>query len=161
MLDLVTPESVNMNSAQLARVGEHLARHYVDPVKIPGAATLVARGGKVCYLDVQGRGDVERDTPMREDTIVRIYSMTKPITSLALMMLHERGLFSLSDPVHRYIPQWAGLGVWSGGSFPLFATESIQSVLAEKTSIACVSTIVGVLKFVGWNLHMPDAHGPG
>ncbi|MGB1139766.1 MAG: serine hydrolase domain-containing protein [Halioglobus sp.] len=126
MLEIVTPESVNMNSAQLARVGQHLQKHYVDSVKIPGAITLVARGGKVCYLDVQGRRDVERDTPMTEDTIVRIYSMTKPITSLALMTLHEKGLFSLSDSVQRYIPQWSNLGVWQAGSYPLFATGALQ-----------------------------------
>jgi CubicO group peptidase (beta-lactamase class C family) len=122
MLDVVDPEAVGMNSAQLARVGEHLRKHYVEPVKIPGAVTLVSRGGKVCYLDVQGRRDIERNAPMTEDTIVRIYSMTKPITSLALMTLHEQGLFSLEDPVQRYIPEWSGLGVWSAGSFPQFAT---------------------------------------
>lgn len=126
MLDVVDPGTVGMNSAQLARIGEHLRKHYVEPVKIPGAITLVSRGGKVCYLDVQGRRDIERDTPMTEDTIVRIYSMTKPITSLALMTLHERGLFSLEDPVQRYIPEWSGLGVWSAGSFPQFATVPPQ-----------------------------------
>ncbi len=126
MLDVVDPESVGMNSAQLARVGEHLRKHYVEPVKIPGAVTLVSRGGKVCYLDVQGRRDIERNAPMTEDTIVRIYSMTKPITSLALMTLHEQGLFSLEDPVQRYIPEWSGLGVWSAGSFPQFATVPPQ-----------------------------------
>ena len=126
MLDLVTPESVNMDSAQLARVSQHLAKHYLDPVKIPGAITLVARGGQPCFLDIQGMRDVERGAPMTEDSIVRIYSMTKPITSLALMTLHERGLFSLEDPVHRYIPEWANLGVWSAGSFPLFGTEPVK-----------------------------------
>lgn len=123
MIDLVTPESVGLNTDQLNRISTHLAEHYVKPQKIPGAITLVARGGKPCYLDVQGQRDVERGTPMEEDTIVRIFSMTKPITSLAIMTLHERGLFSLDDPVHRYIPSWRNLGVWSAGSYPLFATE--------------------------------------
>jgi len=123
MLDTVTPESVGMDSAQLARVGEHLGRHYVDPGKIPGSVTLVARGGSPCYLDVRGMRDTERAAPMSADTILRIYSMTKPVTSVAMMMLHERGLFSLEDPVHRFIPQWRDLGVWKGGSYPLFITE--------------------------------------
>jgi CubicO group peptidase (beta-lactamase class C family) len=122
MLELVAPEAVGMNAGQLARVGEHLRKRYVEPGKIPGSVALVARRGQVCYLDVAGQRDVERGTPMTADTIVRIYSMTKPITSLALMTLFERGLFSLDDPVHRYIPAWKGLRVRKGGSLPLFDT---------------------------------------
>lgn len=121
-MEIVTPESVGMDSGQLSRVSEHLAKRYVEPGKIPGSITLVARRGQACYLDVQGLRDVERGTPMTEDSILRIYSMSKPITSLAMMTLHERGLFSLDDPVHRFIPAWKGLGVWTGGSYPLFAT---------------------------------------
>lgn len=123
MLEIVSPESVGMDSGQLSRINEHLGSRYVQPGKIPGSITLVARRGQTCYLDIQGQRDVERDTPMTEDSILRIYSMTKPITSLAMMTLHERGLFSLDDPVHRFIPAWRNLGVWSAGSFPLFATE--------------------------------------
>ena len=118
----VTPESVGINSEQLARVGEHLRARYVDPGKIPGSITLVARKGRVCYLDTAGQRDVERNTPMSADTIVRIYSMTKPVTSVALMTLYERGLFSLDDPVHRFIPAWKKLRVRKGGSHPLFLT---------------------------------------
>ncbi len=123
MLEIVTPESVGLDSGQLARVSEHLGKRYVRPGKIPGSITLVARRGQVCYLDIQGYRDVERGTPMTEDTIVRIYSMSKPITSLAMMTLLERGLFSLDDPVHRFIPAWRNLGVWTAGSYPQFATE--------------------------------------
>lgn len=123
MVELVTPESVGLDSGQLARISEHLGSRYVQPGKIPGSLTLVARRGQACFLDVQGQRDVARGTPMTEDTIVRIYSMTKPITSLALMTLHERGLFSLDDPVHRYIPNWRDLRVWRAGSLPLFETE--------------------------------------
>ena len=122
MLDIVTPESVGLDSGQLHRIGEHLGKRYVEPGKIPGSITLVARRGQVCYLDVQGQRDVERGTPMTEDSILRIYSMTKPLTSVALMTLHERGLFSLDDAVHRYIPAWRGLRVWRAGSYPLFDT---------------------------------------
>ncbi len=126
MLEIVTPESVGLDSGQLARVSEHLGKRYVGPGKIPGSITLVARRGQACYLDVQGYRDVERATPMTEDTIVRIYSMSKPITSLAMMTLLERGLFSLDDPVHRFIPAWRKLGVWTAGSYPLFATAPSQ-----------------------------------
>jgi len=126
VLQIVTPESVGIDSGQLSRVSEHLRKRYVAPGKIPGSITLVARHGQACYLDVQGHRDVERATPMTEDTIVRIYSMSKPITSLAMMTLLERGLFSLDDPVHRFIPAWRNLGVWTGGSYPLFATAPPQ-----------------------------------
>jgi CubicO group peptidase (beta-lactamase class C family) len=126
LLEIVSPESVGMDSDQLSRVSEHLASRYVQPGKIPGSITLVARRGQACYLDIQGQRDVERGTPMTEDSILRIYSMTKPITSLAMMTLHERGLFSLDDPVHRFIPSWRNLGVWSAGSYPLYATKPAQ-----------------------------------
>ena len=129
MLEIVTPESVGMDSAQLARVSEHLTKRYIQPGKIPGSITLVSRGGKACYLDVQGQCDLERGTAMAEDSIVRIYSMSKPITSLAMMTLLERGLFSLDDPVHRFIPSWRDLGVWTAGSYPLFATEPCKRAM--------------------------------
>jgi CubicO group peptidase (beta-lactamase class C family) len=125
-VECVAPEAVGMNSEQLARVGEHLRQRYVERGKIPGSITLVARRGQPCYLDVAGQRDVERGTPMTADTIVRIYSMTKPVTSLALMTLYERGLFALDDPVHRYIPAWKGLRVYKAGSHPLFATVPCQ-----------------------------------
>jgi CubicO group peptidase (beta-lactamase class C family) len=126
MLEIAAPESVGMDGVALARIGEHLRRRYVEPGKIPGSIALVARRGQPCYLDVAGLRDVERGTPMTADTILRIYSMTKPITSVALMTLYERGLFSLDDPVHRYIPSWRGLRVRTGGSWPLFETAPCQ-----------------------------------
>lgn len=126
MLHLVTPESVGLDSGQLARVGAHLGKRYVEPGKIPGSITLVARRGQACFLDIQGHRDVERAAPMTEDSILRVYSMSKPITSLAMMTLHERGLFALDDPVHRFIPAWRNLGVWTAGSYPLFATAPPQ-----------------------------------
>jgi CubicO group peptidase (beta-lactamase class C family) len=123
-MDVVSPESVGLNSQQLNRVGEHLRGRYVEQGKIPGSLALVARHGKVCYLDVAGQRDIERAEPMTTDTIFRIYSMTKPITSVAIMTLFEKGLLSLTDPVHRYIPSWRNLQVRTGGSLPLFTTEA-------------------------------------
>ena len=122
MFEVVAPEAVAMNAEQLDRVGQHLRKRYVEPGKIPGSIALVARRGQVCYLDVAGQRDVARGEPMTADTIVRIYSMTKPVTSLALMTLYERGLFSLDDQVRRYIPAWKGLRVRRAGSMPLFDT---------------------------------------
>jgi CubicO group peptidase (beta-lactamase class C family) len=130
---------VGIDSGQLDRVREHLAKRYVEPGKIPGSITLVARRGKPCFLDVQGRRDVARGTPMTEDSIVRIYSMSKPITSLALMTLLERGLFSLDDPVHRFIPSWRDLRVWRAGSFPLFETEPAKRPMTMRDLLTHMS----------------------
>jgi CubicO group peptidase (beta-lactamase class C family) len=125
-MKVVTPESVGMSSSQLQRVSSHLRNRYIEPGKIPCALTLVARRGQVCYLEGQGNMDMERGKPVADDTLFRIYSMTKPITSVALMMLYQQGLFSLSDPVHRYIPQWANLRVYRTGSHPLFDTTPCE-----------------------------------
>jgi CubicO group peptidase (beta-lactamase class C family) len=119
-MEIVRPETVGVDSAQIARVGEHLRKLYVDPGKISGSLAMVARRGELCYLDVAGQKDLERGEAMTADTIFRIYSMTKPVTSVALMTLYERGLFSLTDPVHRYIPSWKNLQVRTGGYYPLF-----------------------------------------
>ena len=110
MFDTVDPESVGMNAAQLARVGQHLEQRYVEPGKIAGCQTLIARHGRICYAHRAGFADRERQVPLRDDSIFRIYSMTKPVTSVALMQLYERGLFSLTDPVHRFIPEWRNPG---------------------------------------------------
>lgn len=125
-MELVAPESIGLDSRQLDRVGEHLRRAYIEPGKIPGSITLVARAGKVGYLDIAGQRDIARGEPMTEDTVFRIYSMTKPITSLALMTLFERGLFGLDDPVHRFIPEFRQLAVRKAGSYPLFETVPCQ-----------------------------------
>jgi CubicO group peptidase (beta-lactamase class C family) len=120
---IVAPESVGLSSEGLRRIDHHLASRYIEPGKIAGALTLVARRGEVAWLSPLGLMDRERRKPMRADTIFRIYSMTKPITSVALMMLHERGIFSLADPVHRYFPAWEGLRVYRYGRHPHFLTE--------------------------------------
>jgi CubicO group peptidase (beta-lactamase class C family) len=125
-VQIVTPEEVGLSSTALRRIDEHLQRRYVGPGKIAGALTLVARRGKVAFCSPLGRMDRERDRPMREDTIFRIYSMTKPITSVALMMLHERAAFALSDPVHKWIPEWENLRVWRYGRYPNFTTDATE-----------------------------------
>src|SRR5262249_36023329 len=123
---IVAPESVGLSSEGLRRIDHHLVSRYIEPGKIAGALTLVARRGEVAWLSPLGLMDRERKKPMREDTIFRIYSMTKPVTSVALMMLHERGAVSLADPVHRYIPEWAALPVHKTGRHPNVVTEPAQ-----------------------------------
>jgi len=92
-----------------------LARGYVDRGALPGYACLVSRGTPDVWFNAYGQMDVERDLPVWRDTIFRIYSMTKPVTSVALMMLYEEGRFQLDDPVARYIPAWTNLAVFAEG----------------------------------------------
>jgi len=111
---------------RLARIDEHLKNRYLDPGKIAGALTLVYRREELAYLSPVGLMDRERGVAMAEDTIFRIYSMTKPITSVALMMLYEHGHFQLNDPVYRWIPSWRDLRVFEAGNDPRFATKPCE-----------------------------------
>jgi CubicO group peptidase (beta-lactamase class C family) len=122
-MEIVAPEDVGLSAAGLRRIDEHLTSRYLTPGKIAGALTLVARRGKIAFLSPLGLRDRERALPTHADTIFRIYSMTKPITSVALMMLHERAAFQLTDPVHKWIPEWEHLRVYQYGSHPTFTTE--------------------------------------
>ncbi|HYM16653.1 MAG TPA: serine hydrolase domain-containing protein [Dehalococcoidia bacterium] len=111
----VSATLAGLSAERLERITEHLDRHYVQPGKIAGCQALVARHGHVAYLRSLGAMDRERARPMADDTIFRIYSMTKPITSVALMTLYERGHFQLNDPVSRVIPEWKDLRVYVSG----------------------------------------------
>lgn len=107
---VVAPESVGLSSGRLDRIRPVMNRHVAEK-RIPGAAGLIARQGKIAYQEAFGMADVEAGRPMRMDTIHRIYSMTKPITSVALMMLFEEGKFQLNDPVAKYLPEFAKMQV--------------------------------------------------
>ena len=107
----VEPDAAGMSEARLERITEHFGPNYVDAGKIAGCQITVVRGGHVAYSRSLGLMDRERNVPMADDAIFRIYSMTKPIASVALMQLYERGMFQLLDPVHRYIPEWRTLQV--------------------------------------------------
>ena len=120
-----SPESAGMSKAGLDRVEAHLKQRYVDAGRFPGTQLLVYRRGKVVHSTVQGFADVERKVPVKDDTIFRIYSMTKPITSVAFMMLFEEGRVALDEPVHKYIPEWKDLGVFQAGTTPAFLTKPL------------------------------------
>ena len=107
----VDPAAAGMDEERLERITEHFSQRYVSTGKLPGCQVTVARGQAVGYFRSFGTMDRERQKPVEEDTIWRIYSMTKPITSIALMQLYEQGAFQLSDPVHRFIPEWRELSV--------------------------------------------------
>jgi len=109
------PRRAGFSKKRLERITDHLERNYVAPGKIPGCQVAVARHGQLAYFRSLGSMDLERGRVMQDDTIFRIYSMTKPITSIALMQLYERGLFQLNDPVHRVIPAWRDHRVYVSG----------------------------------------------
>jgi CubicO group peptidase (beta-lactamase class C family) len=107
----VDADAAGMDAGRLTRIDDHLRSRYVEPGKIAGCQVGVFRRGSVAHYSEMGLADRERGLPVREDTMWRIYSMTKPITGVALMTLYERGQFQLSDPVSRFIPSWRSMKV--------------------------------------------------
>jgi CubicO group peptidase (beta-lactamase class C family) len=115
-----------LSTSRLERISELIEGGYVAPEKIAGAQVLVARRGQIAYHRSFGLMDRERDRPWTDDTLVRIYSMTKPIVSVALMMLWERGLFQLDEPVAKWLPEWADQRVWVSGEGESMVTELLE-----------------------------------
>src|SRR5947199_1185838 len=118
------PETVGMSPARLARLDEVMKRRYVDGGYLPGMLTYIYRKGQLVHTGMCGQIDIERGKAMREDAIFRIYSMSKPITAVALMMLVEEGLIGLDDAAHSHIPAWKDLGVYASGMPSLLAAAS-------------------------------------
>ena len=125
-LPLVAPEQVGLSAARLDRVGKWMHR-WVDSGRLAGMVTVVMRRGELAFAETAGKADLERNRPMRPDSIFRIYSMTKPLTSTAIMMLYEEGRFQLDDPISKFIPGFANPRVYAGGS-----RGKIDSVPAER-----------------------------
>ena len=118
-------ERVGLSAARMARVDDWM-RRWVDSGRLTGTSVLVSRRGQIAYESVNGMADRERAAAMTPDTIVRIYSMTKPLTSVALMMLYEEGRFQLDDPIHSVLPYFAEMRVYAGeGHEPVPAERAI------------------------------------
>jgi CubicO group peptidase (beta-lactamase class C family) len=118
------PEAIGMSGERLARMDEVLKRQYVDSGQLPGLLTMVFRRGRIAHVGMGGHMDIERGKPMREDAVFRIYSMTKPIAAVALMMLAEEAKVSLDDDVALHIPSWKNLGVYSTGGAALLGGQT-------------------------------------
>jgi CubicO group peptidase (beta-lactamase class C family) len=119
----LSPAKAGFAPGRLDRIADHLNRAYIENGKIAGCQVAVTRKGHLAYFKSLGQMDRERGKQMADDTIFRIYSMTKPITSVALMTLYERGYFQLNDPVHRFVPEWRDQRVWVSGEGSAMATE--------------------------------------
>jgi len=126
------PETVGMSSARLARLDQVMKRRYVDGGYLPGMLVHVYRKGQLAHTGICGQMDIERGKPMREDAIFRIYSMSKPITAVALMMLVEEGMIGLDDVVHSHIPTWKNLGVYASG-MPSLLSDTPPGFLTTPT----------------------------
>ena len=131
-----TPESVGLSAAKLQEATDLLNR-FVAEKKIAGAVAAVARRGKLVYLQAAGVQDLESRAPMTERSMFRIYSMTKPVTAVAAMMLHERGRFALSDPVSKFIPEFKTVVVSSpeGTTRPPAREITIQDLLLHTSGL--------------------------
>jgi CubicO group peptidase (beta-lactamase class C family) len=114
-LPTATPESVGMSTERLARM-DRFIHQYVDAGRTPGVVTLVMRHGKIVHVDAYGKADSKSGRPTRADDLFRLYSMTKPITAVALLMLYEEGKFQLNDPLAKYFPAVADMKVYVGTS---------------------------------------------
>lgn len=112
-MNIVSPESVGFSSERLKRINRFM-QGYIEDKKLAGAVIMLARRGEVFHLENYGVQDLESGAAVERDTIFRLYSMTKPITSVAVMMLYEEGRFSLDDPVGKFIPAFADMKVLEG-----------------------------------------------
>jgi len=120
-----------MSSERLDRIRPKM-QAYVDAKQLPGFITMVARRGKLVHFEQVGQMDVEAATPMLEDTIFRMYSMTKPITGVAVMILYEEGHFLLTDPVSKYLPEFGEMKVYLGGPYENPRTERSAEITIKQ-----------------------------
>lgn len=130
-LPAVAPEEVGMAGGRLSHIRSVMNRHVAEK-RIPGAIGLIARRGKIAYQETFGMADVEAGKPMRLDTIHRIYSMSKPVTSVAVMMLYEEGKFQLNDPVAKYLPEFARMQVAVEEKDPQTGKPSLKTAPAKR-----------------------------
>ena len=136
-LPTVKAERVGMSSERLARITQ-MAQEYVDEGKLAGMVTMVARDGKLVHFEAVGNKGVDDNRPLEKDDLFRIYSMTKPITAVAAMQLYEQGKFQLSDPVHKYIPEFKELTVLNedGEQVPVKNHMNMQQLLSHTTGLS-------------------------
>ena len=126
-LPRAVPEDVGMSTSRLGRIAPVMQR-WVDDGKIPGALTMIAREGRLVHFEKFGAQDVATAKPIGFDTIFRIYSMTKPITSIAVMMLYEEGHFQLGTPVSEFIPAFKDMQIYTEGGAAIVDAETEMTI---------------------------------
>ena len=123
---MINNDLAGISISRLHEMDDFLNKTYIESKKLAGLMTTVYRKGELVHSSPMGFKDRDHNTDLDKDTIFRIYSMTKPITSIALMMLYERGLFQLDDPVYKYIPEFKSLEVYVSGKDPDFITKPVD-----------------------------------
>jgi CubicO group peptidase (beta-lactamase class C family) len=126
MFDLTDPEQLGLSSARLVRIADWMDQ-LVATGQLAGSSVLINRGGRCGWFHASGRLELNRPDPIAKDTIFRIYSMTKPITSVAAMMLYEQGLFQLDDPISTFLPEFASTRVYAGGAGDTLRLEAARA----------------------------------
>ena len=144
------PESLGLSASRLQRMSDAFQRE-VDKGTMPGATVMVARAGQIAWFDALGKQDPAKSTPMTRETIFRIFSMTKPIVSIAVMMLLEEGHFLLDDPLAKFIPEFADqkVGVENNGKLELVPAKrqiTIQDLLRHTSGITYEHTGNGLVQ---------------
>ncbi|MET7572330.1 serine hydrolase domain-containing protein [Streptomyces sp. NPDC005492] len=148
----VDPDEVGLDHKALDRLDQHFA-HYVDVERLPGFLVSVARGGRVAHLTAHGHRDVAAQLPVTSDTLYRIYSMTKPVTAVAALLLVEEGRLSLDDPVGDHLPAFADMRVYDSGSGADVKTRPVEQPML----IRHLMTHTSGLTFAFYHSHPVDA----
>ncbi|MEV0481603.1 serine hydrolase domain-containing protein [Streptomyces sp. NPDC050508] len=148
----VDPDEVGLDHKALDRLDQHFA-HYVDVERLPGFLVSVARRGRVAHLTTHGYRDVAARLPVAPDTLYRIYSMTKPVTAVAALILMEEGKLSLDDPVGRHLPAFADMRVYDSGSGADVRTRPVEQPML----IRHLMTHTSGLTFAFYHSHPVDA----
>ncbi len=126
-LPLAVPEDVGVSTERLEKIAPELQK-YVDKGQTPGFVTVIARKGKIAHFEAIGMQDIENKKPVEADTIFRIYSMSKPITSVAVMLLYDEGRIQLDDPVEMYIPAFKDLKVFNNAQTKAHAAKNRMTI---------------------------------
>ncbi|GEP04931.1 serine hydrolase domain-containing protein [Methylobacterium oxalidis] len=164
--DVVGPEAAGFSAERLERIDGWM-RRLVSDGRLAGLSVSVMRRGRTAFARAHGRADLARETPFTLDTITRIYSMTKPLTSVAVMMLYEEGRFQLDDPVARFLPEFSEMRVLTGGNRNKFESEparrpiTIRDLLTHTSGLTygfMEATLVDELyRRNGVDFHLKDA----
>jgi CubicO group peptidase (beta-lactamase class C family) len=147
----VDPDEVGLDPDRLERIDAHFAK-YVDDGRLPGYQITISRRGRIPYLSSYGSADVEAGRAVETDTLWRIYSMTKPVTSVAAMMLYEQGVFDLTDPISKWLPEFSAPRVYVGGP----ATKPVTVPATEPIRVWHLLTHTAGLTYAFHRVHVTD-----
>ena len=154
-MKIVKPESVGLSTERLCSFDKLLMDKYIGLDKLAGTQTLIARKGQIAHFHSQGKRDIENDLAIDEKTLFRIYSMTKPVTGVALMQLFEQGLFQLSDPVSKFLPEFKNQSVYVSGAYPMFITEPLKREILIRDLLTHTS---GLSYSINYQSHVDEAY---